>query len=193
MARFWVKQEMESNCNGEGQTKSVEKSEKPKPRNKSENGFFSKAFRNSSYSRFHHMSLLHHTSLPPPAIVQKKEIQQKDTPNPQFDPSKPMERRISIKDMMFNPKAPLVVAISHSERSSRFHQSNGFQPVTRIPFYDNVDDVIPFYTHILVLDPFCTGKFCQVEAALHSKDNLCEIDLPQLLAADLKPTNHILV
>ena len=146
MARFWVKQQ-NSSQKMNVQEKQEEVAE-----------LQSKLFR-SSLNQFHQFGLLHQKAVP--AINFPEKTQEKPT----------QLKNVSIKDMMFNPKAPLVVAISHSERASRFHQSNGFQPVSRLPYYDEVDDVTPFYTHVLILDPFCTGRLQELKASLLSNNN----------------------
>ena len=119
-----------------------------------EGGLLSKLF-HSSLNQLHRFALLHHRAVP--AINFPEKLQEKPT----------QLKNISLKDMMFNPKAPLVVAISHSERASRFHQSNGFRPVSRLPYFDEVDDVTPFYTHVLILDPFCTGRFQELKEVFY--------------------------
>ncbi|XP_078485543.1 uncharacterized protein LOC108950278 [Ciona intestinalis] len=53
---------------------------------------------------------------------------------------------------------PLLVAVSHSDRAARFHEANGFHPIARTPYHDKVEGTSPFYTHVLVLDPFRTRK-----------------------------------
>ncbi|XP_078485563.1 uncharacterized protein LOC100182683 isoform X2 [Ciona intestinalis] len=64
----------------------------------------------------------------------------------------------SMKEMMGNPTAPVVIAISHSEKAAHFHEANGFHPIIRLPYSDPIEGTSPFYTHVLVLDPFRTGK-----------------------------------
>jgi len=63
--------------------------------------------------------------------------------------------------------APLVLAISHSERSAKFHKSNGFFSIKLIPYHDVIDDVTPFSVHILAHEPFLTGNLRQFDAAVH--------------------------
>ena len=77
-------------------------------------------------------------------------------------------------------KAPLVVVISHSDRSANFHKSNGFESVLRIPFYDEVEDKTPFFTHLLLLDTFDSGRVEEFKYNLKKKksfDNLIDCDL----------------
>jgi len=62
--------------------------------------------------------------------------------------------------------APLVLAVSHSDRSASFHKSNGFSSMQLIPFYDEVDDVTPFYVHILAHEPFRTGNLPRFDASV---------------------------
>ena len=182
MAKFWVEQQTSPKSNENQKTKC--------PERKEDNGIISRVFPNSSFTNLHRFALLHHRALPSTTFAHKSTIQQ---PNCRV-PSLPVaelnsntKTSLSIKDMMFNPKAPLVIAVSHSDRASRFHQSNGFQPVLRLPFHDEKEDVTPFYIHVLILDPFCTGKLNEMKSALHCTNNLWEneLDLPSTQKTDL--------
>ena len=191
MARFWIRQQTELPASSQEEFKLQEKSNK-------HIGSFSKIFFNSSFKNINHYALLHHRVTPSTVYAQKKPDQQLDPKNSRaplvnrLDSAKATIKEVSIKSMMYNSNAPLVVAVSHSEIASRFHQSNGFQPVLRIPFYDATDDVIPFYTHVLVLDPFCTGKLSLVEHALLPKESSCSPD-SKIFLKDLKSTSHMLL
>ena len=159
MAKFWVEQQTSPKTNVTQKTKCPEKKE--------EKGLFNKLFHNTSLSSLNRFALLNHRAIPAAAFAQKH-TQKTNKLNKQDDTKEKtaQPKQLTIKDMMFNSKAPLVVAISHSDRAASFHQSNGFQPVSRIPFHDEKEDVTPFYTHVLVLDPFCTGKLQELTSGL---------------------------
>jgi len=74
-------------------------------------------------------------------------------------PSTPAKARESAS-------APLVVAVTHSERAANFHSSNGFRQLTRIPFCDGAEGKLQFYVHVLALDPFRTGRVAEFNEAL---------------------------
>ena len=163
MAKYWVKQQHEMQ---ERKSTQSDNQESPKPQEKTEEkGILGKLFRNTSMSRLHRFALLHHRALPSAAFAQKTTDKSNKT-SPNSDINSNQQKNLSLKDMMCNPKAPLVVAISHSDRAARFHQSNGFEPVSRLPFYDAVENSYPFYTHVLVLDPFRTGRLHELTADL---------------------------
>nr|CAB3262561.1 uncharacterized protein LOC100180340 [Phallusia mammillata] len=103
----------------------------------------------------HGFSLLNHRRLPTGiALAQKKE-------QPRSAPS----------DNICKSAVPLVGAISHSDRAANFHAANGFHQMSRIPYYDEVDHVTPFYVHVLVLDPFKTGRLDELNNALKTDIN----------------------
>ncbi|CAK8675931.1 unnamed protein product [Clavelina lepadiformis] len=94
--------------------------------------------------------------------------------------------------------APLVVAISHSDRAAHFHQSNGFHPVSKVPFFDDSDNITHFNTHILALDPFSTGRLHELTSGLQKDVSLTtdlEITQTSHLYDTLKsaPTDKIIV
>ena len=178
MAKFWIKQQTLDNPNKQIQAKAHNKQE--------ERGILNKIFRSPSFSQLHRYALLHHRAVPPTSVLQKTsdkklEINEKKV-NKKSDQSKP----VSVKDMMFNPKAPLVVAVSHSDRAANFHQSNGFHPVSRLPYHDNVLNDTPFFTHVLVLDPFSTGKINELEAALRDDTTQLQADFENNIAESIK-------
>ena len=146
MAKFWIKQQTSDKSNKQIQSEAHNKQEEP--------GILNKIFRYSSFSQLHRCPSLHHKAVPRTSLFQKtfdkkSEINEKKV-NKKSDQSKP----VSVKDMMFNPKAPLVIAVSHSDRAANFHQSNGFHPVFKLSYHDDVLNDTPFFTHVLVLDPF---------------------------------------
>lgn len=99
---------------------------------------------NFSAKQLHRFTLLNHRAIPLAALADKIEHQQ----------------HTNQEKQTAECVGQLVAAISHSERSANFHQGNGFYPVSRIPFYD-VDGSVPFYAHMLVMDPFGTGQIPQ--------------------------------
>ena len=66
-------------------------------------------------------------------------------------------------------ESPLVVIISHCKRAVNFHQINGFQAVSEIPYHDDVEDITPFYAYTMILDPLNTGRATELAFGL-SKD-----------------------
>ena len=73
-----------------------------------------------------------------------------------------------LENERLSREVPLLVAVSHCERSARFHRSNGFHPISKMPFHDPKANITPFDTSILVLDPFSTGKIKEFVAKLNS-------------------------
>ena len=61
---------------------------------------------------------------------------------------------------------PLVVAVSHSVRSSRFHTKNGFCPMEAIPY--KINGQVQFNVHILAHEPFNCGKSKVFAASFNS-------------------------
>jgi len=182
MAKYWIKQQTSSQQN---------KQTTPKPQEKTEEkGFFHKLFRrNTTISDLTRFALVHHRALPAAAFVQKSPEKSSKTTSKADDVRSTESKNLSLKDMMFNPKCPLVVAISHSERAARFHESNGFEPVSRIPFHDDVDNTTPFYTHVLVLDPFRTGRLYELTATLCSENKQPSNDTLPAIYGHLKSVN----
>lgn len=90
-------------------------------------------------------------SLSQDALLERKHFQKAQLETLRA-PLKPIKNQTSVKE------APLAIVISHSDRAAHFHRANGFHPITKIPFYDPVEETTPFTTHILVLDPFRTGR-----------------------------------
>jgi len=102
----------------------------------------------SALPRFiHQFALLHHRTTPLTLLSSKVEQEQD---------KRLAQQLTNQKEVFSEPPTPLVAAISHSERSASFHESNGFHPVSRVPYHD-VDGAVPFYVHMLVLDPFRSG------------------------------------
>uniref|UniRef100_F6XPN3 N-acetyltransferase domain-containing protein n=2 Tax=Ciona intestinalis TaxID=7719 RepID=F6XPN3_CIOIN len=119
------------------------------------NGFFSRLFSGNGSNYLHYFTLLNHRKLPTAQAVSIKSAEpERCTKSPQNKST----LHKSMKEMMGNPTAPVVIAISHSEKAAHFHEANGFHPITRLPYFDPVEETPPFYTHVLVLDPFRTGK-----------------------------------
>ena len=181
MAKYWIKQQSSSRVNSQTAPKCQEKTE--------DKGFFSKLFRNTSFSDLTRFSLLHHRGLPSAAFAQKSAEKSTKTSKKSQNTNSTQSNTLSLKDMMCNPESPLVVAVSHSDRAARFHQSNGFEPVSRLPFHDAVEGTTPFYTHVLVLDPFRTGRLYELTAGLcaDSKQS-CNETLPDIYG-QLKSVN----
>jgi len=65
-----------------------------------------------------------------------------------------------------NATAPLVLAVSHSDRSARFHQSNGFCSIKLIPYHDQVAQITPFFAHLLAHEPIRGGSLLQFNSAV---------------------------
>ena len=81
----------------------------------------------------------------------------------------------SLKNQTSQSDAPLAIVISHSERAAHFHRANGFHSISRIPFYDPVEDITPFTTHVMVLDPFKTGRIDEFMNQLNGPKKMNEI------------------
>ena len=62
--------------------------------------------------------------------------------------------------------APLVLAVSHSERAASFHKSNGFSAIKLIEFHDEVTNVTPFYVHILAHEPLRGGNLLRFDSSV---------------------------
>ncbi|XP_076814993.1 uncharacterized protein LOC143461102 [Clavelina lepadiformis] len=139
---------------------------KPSNQLQQESSFLDKIVRNLFFKNLHIFSLLSHRQLPQPVIVQTKDS--KINLKPKLTSA---QAKTQSTDTMHMTSAPLVVAISHSDRAAHFHQANGFLPVLRIPFYDEVENITPFYTHVLILDPFRTGKLDEISSGLQAHVN----------------------
>ena len=88
-------------------------------------------------------------------------------------------RPLMQKQKISKPKkteSPLVVIISHCKRAVNFHQINGFQAVSEIPYHDDVDDITPFYAYTMILDPLNTGRATELASGLSEdkKSLICE-------------------
>ena len=73
-------------------------------------------------------------------------------------------------------ESPLVVIISHCKRSAKFHQTNGFEAISEIPFHDDVENVTPFFAQTMILDPLNTGRAKELTAGLRQNEDfeLCK-------------------
>nr|XP_002127261.1 uncharacterized protein LOC100180340 [Ciona intestinalis] len=166
MAQYWVKQQKESRAQlfrtrpqSERLVRNDSQLLEPAKENK---GLFGRLWQNFSLKEIHRYALLSHRALPQAAFMQKpRSIQQQHSSavatKPTENQTKPNDA-IRARDIVGNPSAPLVVAVSHSDRAARFHEANGFHPIARTPYHDEVEGTSPFYTHVLVLDPFRTGR-----------------------------------
>jgi len=80
----------------------------------------------------------------------------------------------NLSSMLGNSSSPLIIAVSHSERSASFHKKNGFHAVARLPFCDSDENDTSaceplnpqFYVHVLVLDPFRSGRVPEFNKAV---------------------------
>ncbi|XP_002127261.2 uncharacterized protein LOC100180340 [Ciona intestinalis] len=166
MAQYWVKQQKESRAQlsrtrpqSERLVRNDSQLLEPAKENK---GIFGRFWQNFSLKEIHRYALLSHRALPQAAFMQKARSTQQQhssavATKPTEDQTKPNDA-IRARDIVGNPSAPLVVAVSHSDRAARFHEANGFHPIARTPYHDKVEGTSPFYTHVLVLDPFRTGR-----------------------------------
>ena len=92
-------------------------------------------------------------------------------------------RKMSFENDCAKETVPLLVSVSHSNRSSRFHSKNGFRPMKAIP-YKAQDGEIPFNVHILAHEPFNCGKSKLFAASLNfcvtsnnSKNEVLNVDI----------------
>ncbi|XP_002127007.2 uncharacterized protein LOC100185053 [Ciona intestinalis] len=177
MAQYWVKQQKESRAQlsrtrpqSERLVRNDSQLLEPAKENK---GVVGKLLRSFSLKEIHRYALLSHRALPQAAFMQKARSTQQQhssavATKPTEDQTKPNDA-IRARDIVGNSSAPLVVAVSHSDRAARFHEANGFHPIARTPYHDKVEGTSPFYTHVLVLDPFRTGRVDELTAAMNEE------------------------
>ncbi|XP_076814982.1 uncharacterized protein LOC143461092 [Clavelina lepadiformis] len=179
MAKFWLRQQKAKIVNKkEGRT--MKKSEEDQ-KETSWSKFLVKFLSSKSLHRY---TLLNHRALPTGAMVQKLTEKQNETTVNSTAQESPIKRQTpSTPELARVPPAPLVVAVSHSDRSANFHELNGFHSVARIPFHDPANGIHQFYCHVLVLDPFKTGKTDQLNSALLM--NKSKIADPPTATADM--------
>ena len=89
--------------------------------------------------------------------LRRQQIASEKLPNGKNDPSLSPTNGSKV----YKKALPLFVTTSHNERSANFHVVNGYQQVTKIPYFD--DDTggkgnQKLYVHVLAFDPFKTGR-----------------------------------
>uniref|UniRef100_H2ZKJ1 Uncharacterized protein n=1 Tax=Ciona savignyi TaxID=51511 RepID=H2ZKJ1_CIOSA len=172
MAQYWVKQQQP---NKPQLHRMRPQSEKKNVSQESTNqGLVGKILRSFSLKEIHRCALLSHRALPQAAFMQKLKSppQTNTTKLPgKAGTNQTTAASIQPRDIIGSSSAPLVVAISHSDRAAHFHKANGFHPIARTPYHDPVEGTTPFYTHVLVLDPFRTGKVNELNEAMQKQES----------------------
>ena len=81
-------------------------------------------------------------------------------------------------------RSPLVIAVSHSNRSAHFHKSNGFTQITGklIPYED--DGEVKFLVHLLKHQPFLASRDKKDESSAQQvKSNGMNVDKNTIVKA----------